>query len=82
MSRVHKTEGAGYEALPAIEEVRARVEALESRQQALLESLTKLKSQKDISSANLLSFTQQLSALKQATNALVAGHSETVPRVK
>lgn len=75
-------EAEASQSLPSLDEMRARLAVLDRKKAALAEEITRLRGAKEVSSSQLASLTQQLSALKQAMATLTADHTAQVPRVK
>jgi hypothetical protein len=80
--RVAAAEAEASQSLPSLDEMRARLAVLDRKKAALAEEITRLRGAKEVSSSQLASLTQQLSALKQAMATLTADHTAQVPRVK
>lgn len=70
------------EVLPSIEEVKSRIGVFEAQKAKLIGELERMRAAKDASAASLQSLTQQMTALKHASQTLMADHTATVPRVK
>ena len=81
-ARVHRAEAAANEALPSLDDMRARLALLDRRKAALSEELARLRHARELSAQQLASLTQHMTALKQATANLTASHTAQVPRVK
>lgn len=81
-ARISRTDAHATEIFPSIEEVRSRIQSIEAQKSKLLADIERLRAAKDTSAASLQSLTQQMAALKHASQALMADHTATVPRVK
>ena len=79
---MHRAEATANEALPSLDEMRARLAVLDRRKASLGEELARLKHAKEVSAQQLSSLTQQMTALKQAAANLTANHAAQVPRVR
>jgi len=79
---VQRAEAAASEALPSLDDMRARVAVLDRRKAVLSEELARLRHARELSVQQLASLTQHMTALKQATANLTASHTAQVPRVK
>lgn len=81
-AKVVRAEGESSAAVPALEETRAALRALEGQKARLVEECQRMKAGKDASTASLQSLTQQIAAIRQAKATLNMDHGANVPRVK